>query len=293
MSIAIHPSFSRFGWLLARSLRVLGKVYARLIIGPAPKTASVQVLFDRVIHLNAVLGYFIPPLTYVLSQKILEDNHVVFRPFTDDSDKVSENYEFIVHKLLSPRHSEVIIDVGANIGVHTVWLSRKVGPEGIILAVEPERSNFTVLELNLEINNLPNVIPIRLALGGKRARGQLVIPSPSVMGQATTITSTPFPKPLLVNIDFETLDNVTLALGLSEVAAIKIDVEGAEVDVIRGAAQTISRFRPMLVIEAHGHPNLSSLKHLLESMHMTIVSVTQSSSRPNETRWFVFANYYS
>lgn len=291
MSATKDRPFSRVGRIFARSLRVLGAFYAGLVMGPAPRTTSVQVLVDRVINLNAVVGYFIPSLTYVLSQKILDSDHVVFRPFTDDFEKVSDTYEPIVRKLLSPRHSEVIIDVGGNIGVHTIWLSRKVGPQGIILAVEPEPSNFAVLKLNLGINNLCNVIPIRLALGANPGRGQLVIPSPSVMGQATTITSNHLSKPVLVSTDFETLDGVTSAFGLSHVAAIKIDVEGAEVDVIRGAMQTISKFRPRLVIEAHGHSNLNSLKLLLESMHMTIASQTRASSRPNETRWFVLAIY--
>src|SRR2546427_2632737 len=138
MSVAKDVSFSRFAWLLARSLRILGDLYTRLIIGRVPRTTSVQVLFDRVIHLNAVLGYFFPSLTYVLSQKILEGDHVAFRPFTDDSDKVSEIYEPIVRKLLLPCHSEIIIDIGANIRVHTVWLSRKVEPQWMIIAVEPE-----------------------------------------------------------------------------------------------------------------------------------------------------------
>ena len=71
---------------------------------------------------------------------------------------------------------------------------------------------------------------------------------------------------------------------------VKIDVEGAELGVIQGAEQTIMKFRPRLVIEAHGLVNLSSLELRLKAMGMTISSNVKASSRPNETRWFVFAS---
>jgi len=290
MSAAKEMSISRFSWVLARALRFLGKVWAWWITEFFPQRASVQPLIDRVLHLNEVLSYFIPSLTYVMSQRILEGDYLVFRPFTDDADKVSETYEPIVRELLSPCLSEVVVDIGANIGVHTVWLSRKVGPAGVVLAVEPEHTNFTILNLNKRINNLSNVIPIMRALRSTPGEAQLLVPRPSVMGQATIIPSNALSKASLVTVDCETLDDVISALGISQVSAIKIDVEGAVLDVIRGAEQTIKKFRPRLVIEAHGPANLSSLELSLKSMGVTIVSNVRASSRPNETRWFLFAS---
>lgn len=290
MSAANEVSLSRFAWILARALRFLGKVWASWITGLVPHTASVQPLIDRVLHLNEVLSYFIPSLTHVLSQKVLEGDYFVFRPFTDDADKVSEIYEPIVRQMLSPCLLEVVVDIGANIGVHTVWLSRKVGPSGVVLAVEPERTNFTILNLNKRINNLSNVIPIMLALGADSGEAQLLVPRPSVMGQVTTIPSSTLSKPSVVTVDCETLDDVLSAFGISQVSAIKIDVEGAELGVIQGAEQTIMKFRPRLVIEAHGVVNLNSLELRLKAMGMTISSNVKASSRPNETRWFVFAS---
>jgi FkbM family methyltransferase len=293
MSAADEVSLSRFAWIIVRVLKFLGKVWASWITGLVPQTASVQPLIDRVLHLNEVLSYFIPSLTHILSQKVLEGDYFVFRAFTDDADKVSEIYEPIVRQMLSPCLSEVVVDIGANIGVHTVWLSRKVGPSGVVLAVEPERTNFTILNLNKRINNLSNVIPIMLALGADSGEAQVLVPRPSVMGQVTTISSSTLSKPSVVTVDCETLDDVILAFGVSQVSAIKIDVEGAELGVIQGAEQTIMKFRPRLVIEAHGLVNLSSLELRLKAMGMTISSNVKASSRPNETRWFVFASYPS
>ena len=290
MSAVNEIHLSRFAWILARALRFVGRVWAVWITGLVPRTASVQPLIDRVLHLNEVLSYFIPSLTYVLSQKVLDGDCLMFRPFTDDADKVSETYEPIVREMLSPRLSEVVVDIGANIGVHSVWLSRKVGPSGVVLAVEPERTNFTILSLNKRINNLSNVIPIMLALGADSGESQLLVPRPSVMGQVTTITSSNLSRPSVVTVDRETLDDVISALSISQVSAIKIDVEGAELGVIQGAEKTIMKLRPRLVIQAHGLVNLSSLELLLKTMGMTISSNVEASSRPNETRWFVFAS---
>src|SRR5206468_12565356 len=119
---------------------------------------------------------------YVLSQEASDGVHFVFRPFTDDADRLSETYEPIVRRLLSPQLSDVVVDVGANIGAHTVWLARKVGPSGLILAIEPEPNNFMILSLNQQINHLTNVIPIRAALASNQTKGTLVVPLPTLMG---------------------------------------------------------------------------------------------------------------
>jgi FkbM family methyltransferase len=168
-------------------------------------------------------------------------------------------------------------------------LSKKVGPSGTVLAIEPEGTNFAILTLNKRINNLTNVIPINLALGSNQGKGKLVVPRPTLMGQVTTIDSNHPTRFSVVSVTLDTLDNVISTLGISQVSAIKVDVEGTELTVIRGAAQTIAKFGPRLVIEAHGLGNLVSLRLLLKSMQMRIVSETQASTRHDETRWFMLA----
>ncbi len=254
-----------------------------------PKTPSVQLMTDRALHLNEALGLVMPSLTYVLSRKTEEGNWFAFRPFTDDADRLSQSYEQVVRRLLSPHSSEVIFDIGANIGWHTVWLSRKVGPSGKVLAVEPEDTNFAILKLNTRINNLTNVTSINVALGSSRGRGKLVVPRPTLMGQVTTTASDYASRFSEVGVNFDTVDNVVATFGIRQVSAIKVDVEGAELAVIRGAEKTIAKFGPRLVIEAHGHDNLASLKLLLKSMNIRVASEIQASPRRDETRYFVLA----
>ena len=148
-----------------------------------PRTISAQHVIDRVRHLNLVFGYLLPSLTHVLSLGTVDGANFLFRPFTDDADRIRASYEPIVRRLVSPQLDEVIVDVGANIGSHSIWFAKKVGPSGLVLAIEPESNNFTILCSNQNINHLTNVVPIKAALSSDQSVGTLVVPLPTFMGQ--------------------------------------------------------------------------------------------------------------
>jgi len=280
---------SRFAWALARFLRVLGNAWVRWIADPLlPETSTVQLWRDRLLHLNQAVGDLFPSLTHVVWFETVQENCLVFRPFTDDADRVSETYEHIVRQLLSPQTSEVIVDVGANIGIHTVWFARRVGPSGLVLAIEPEPNNYAILEANRRVNNLGNVVPIRISLSSTSGVGELSVPKPTSMGQVRTVASTRSSNSALVSVRLQTLDNLISSRGVI-VSAIKIDVEGSELSVLQGARDTIRTFGPRLLIEVHGRQNLSPIRASLHSLNMMILSETQASKRPDEERRFVLA----
>lgn len=140
------------------------------------------------------------------------------------------------------RPGDTIVEVGANIGAHTIPLARLAGPEGRVLALEPQRIIFQILCANLVLNGVLNVEALPLALGD--AAGLLHVPpldyaahgnfgGVSLHGEAG--------EPVAVR----TLDSFDLpALRL-----LKIDVEGMEGPVIAGAAAAIRRHRPILYVE--------------------------------------------
>jgi FkbM family methyltransferase len=195
----------------------------------------------------------------------------------------------MVRKLLSPLVSDIVVDIGANIGVHTIWLSRQVGPSGLVIAVEPERNNFLVLGLNQQVNDIKNIVTIRTALSSRPAKGKLTVPRATLMGQGSTQTASFSSKSYTVSVNFETLDNIIMTRQIPNISAIKIDVEGAEISVLQGARRTIERFGPRLVIEVHGDDNLRSIRDLMKSMNMIVASETIATSRPDESRHFVLA----
>ena len=269
---------SYFGWALAKSLRVIGKVWVRCIIEPLlPPTPSARLWKGRFLHLNEAVGQIFPLRT-----------RFVFRPFTDDVDKVSADYERIVRELMSPKPSEVVVDAGANIGTHTVWLSKKVGPSGLVLAIEPEPNNFAILELNRRSNNLSNIISLRIALSSQPGIGKLAVPRPTLMGQAKALEHSNASDSPVVRVEFQTLDNVIISQKI-RVSAIKIDVEGAEVSVLQGAMNTVTKFSPRLIVETHGKGNLLQLRTALKALGFISVTEVRASSRPDEERHFVLA----
>jgi FkbM family methyltransferase len=136
----------------------------------------------------------------------------------------------------------VVVEVGANIGCDTVALARKVGSTGRVFAFEPQRIIYQMLCANLAINGIWNVLAERAALGS--APGLLRVPpvdysKPGNFGGVALQDQGAEPVQVL------TLD----AYQLERCDLIKIDVEGMELEVLKGAAGTISRTRPAIYCE--------------------------------------------
>ena len=153
----------------------------------------------------------------------------------------SEGEVDVFRQLLRPGH--VVVEAGANIGVHTVAIARCVGDTGRVVAFEPQRSVFQTLCANVALNSLTNV-DCRLAALGEQA-GSLFVPQLDVhrdnnfgglgLGEYQTGEHVPV----------ESIDR----LSLSRCDFIKADMEGMELAVLRGAAATIAKFRPILYVE--------------------------------------------
>lgn len=137
----------------------------------------------------------------------------------------------------------IVVEVGANIGAHTIPLSRLAGPNGAVLAFEPERILFQTLCANIALNNCLNVWAFNQAVGA--ANGMIPVPAldPRVSGNYGAIAldgRTGSDSAPLRTVDSLQLNACTL---------LKVDVEGMEGDVIRGAAQTITACRPVIYVE--------------------------------------------
>ncbi|MFN0162934.1 MAG: FkbM family methyltransferase [Burkholderiales bacterium] len=145
----------------------------------------------------------------------------------------------------------VVLDVGANLGVHSLWFSTLVGPRGRVLAFEAQRIVFQMLMGNLALNSVENVHARNVAVGA--SCGSLRMPALDYASRrnfgglelsprsATTATG----ETVGEMVEVVTLDS----LALERVDFIKIDVEGMESDVLAGARNTISRHRPFLQAE--------------------------------------------
>jgi FkbM family methyltransferase len=146
----------------------------------------------------------------------------------------------------------VFADIGANVGQYTLLAAQAVGPKGFVFAVEPEARNFARLQRNVELNGFHNVDARRLAVSESCGKAELYV---AVVGRDRTNSGEHSlrPRPVWSRSDVTAVDTVTLDRifeGASRLDMIKIDVEGAELMVLRGACETLRRLRPQIVIEA-------------------------------------------
>jgi FkbM family methyltransferase len=156
----------------------------------------------------------------------------------------------------------VVIEVGANIGAHTVSIAQAVGPAGRVVAIEPQPLVFQALCANLALNCVLNVDALNC--GCAASARELAIPAIDyakegnfggiALGSAGSGPS--------IMIRCESLD--TLLNGLERCDFIKIDVEGMEHDVLAGATRVIERFKPVMYIE---NDRARKSKSLIEQVH--------------------------
>jgi FkbM family methyltransferase len=161
------------------------------------------------------------------------------------------------HLLLRP--GDVVLEVGANIGAHTLSLARAVGPAGRVYAIEPQRPLFQILCANLALNDLHNVHVRQQGLGA--APDTLWVSTPGHAAPAN------FGGISLQRHGQEPVDVVTIdQLELDRLDLIKIDVEGMEEAVLRGGIETIRRLRPKLYVENDRAGSSASLIQLISNL---------------------------
>ncbi len=157
------------------------------------------------------------------------------------------------------RPGDVCVDVGSAAGVYTQALSHLVGPAGRVHSVEPLPFGHPLWTGVLAAESRANVVHHKLALGAEPGRLVMRVPWER-RGPATSRSfldwkshgvgsNEQFRYHVDVLAEVQTLDGLGAAAGLSRLDFLKIDVEGAELHVLHGGAQTIERFSPTLYVE--------------------------------------------
>ena len=154
-----------------------------------------------------------------------------------------------------------VLDLGANIGFHTLALARAVGPGGAVTSVEPQRFCFQLLCANVTANQLATVHALRAAVGDVTGTCAIPLLDPRARHNAGATGVAP-DADAGAQTDIVPLITVD-SLKLPRCNLIKIDTEGFENRVVTGARQTIERHRPVLYIEVHDR---EKLRHLVASL---------------------------
>ena len=135
-----------------------------------------------------------------------------------------------------------VLDIGANMGAHTLRFSKLVGPGGRVFAFEPMEYAFEKLARNVSLNDATNTQPFRLALSDRNADAQRVSyrSSWALSGERRAESAI---------VDFRCLDDWCAERRIDDIHVIKLDVDGQELQVLKGGLATIERCRPVLLVE--------------------------------------------
>ena len=159
--------------------------------------------------------------------------------------RAMRSYEPSKHAIIRRhlRPGMTFIDVGANKGDFTLLAARLTGSSGRVISIEPEPENHSMLQRSIALNDYPHIKVLQLALSDGDGTTTLQIGSTS---GAHTL-SPEFHGIRAVEVPTRTLDGIVAEEELGSVDMIKIDVQGFELAVLRGAAQTL-RANPRIIL---------------------------------------------
>jgi FkbM family methyltransferase len=150
---------------------------------------------------------------------------------------------------VEPRTGDVVLDCGAYRGETALWFARQVGKEGRVVAFEPAGHNSDGLRRNLAANRSVDMAPVTaLECAVSSSTGVLHFNVRAGGGSRVDTAAADL-------VSSVTIDDVVEQQHLSRVDFIKMDIEGGEVDALRGAEKTLKRFTPRLAISVYHRPH--------------------------------------
>uniref|UniRef100_A0A7C4NZN3 FkbM family methyltransferase n=1 Tax=Thermodesulfobacterium geofontis TaxID=1295609 RepID=A0A7C4NZN3_9BACT len=214
-------------WFLKKRLFIFSLIY--------PLTAPLSLIKNK--RRNDSFDYF----SIDKKRMLLRYRKIKLVLFYRDLETYKEIFENYVYNHFNLKRSWIVIDCGANIGFYTLRVAPRVKK---VISIEPNPYNYEMLLLNLKINRIRNVVPLNLAIYDKRC-------SIRIYGEGPTSTIfKPKYSEKYVNVRAIPLDDITKRL--KSIDLLKIDVEGAEVEVLKGATSTLRKTRN-IILEVHTH----------------------------------------
>lgn len=187
-------------------------------------------------------------------------------------DMIAGTYESEVQDVLV-RHlapGQVAFDVGAHLGFFTLLLARLVGNQGAVVSVEPDPFMGPRLESNLKLNGASNVTVVRAAAGSVAGERRFTTGHGGGIGHLAEDGD--------LEVTGTTLDSLADRFGAPNL--IKVDVEGGELEVLRGASALLSApNRPVLVVEVHDEQAQSDAEGLFNHLAYDITMIQDNPSR--------------
>ena len=204
------------------------------------------------------------------------------------------NHEDDIIEHFTPKQGDIVVDIGAHMGRYTIISSKRVGTNGKVIAIEAHPGNFEMLNRNIKLNQLTNVIPLNYAVYSKETKIKLYLPEED-SGYTiynTIMSNRAGTEDKFVEVNANTLDCLLQLdqIREEEVNWVKIDVEGAEFEVLKGATNVLSKSKDIaLLIEVHGSDNYKPILNFLNLYNFKIEF--EKSNKNGDWRHIVVRKY--
>jgi FkbM family methyltransferase len=183
------------------------------------------------------------------------------------------NHEDDIIEHFTPKEGDIVVDIGAHMGRYTIISSKRVGANGKVVAIEAHPGNFEMLKSNIKLNQLTNVIPLNYAAYSKETKIKLYLPEveSGYTIYNTIMSNRARTEDKFVEVSANTLDYLLQLNEITDVNWVKIDVEGAEFEVLKGASNVLSKSKDIaLLIEVHGKDTYEPIIESLRSYNFKI-----------------------
>jgi FkbM family methyltransferase len=162
--------------------------------------------------------------------------------YTGDLDR---KISWVCARIVKP--GDTVLDIGANIGIVSLWLSRLVGDQGRVHAFEPNPELCELLEKTIHRNHALNIHSHPVALGAESGQMQLRLRAGNT-GSGSLIRNHNLPGHQTFSVPVQTLDSIIAREGITAIRLIKIDVEGFEAEVLQGGLHVLESIRPQAIL---------------------------------------------
>ena len=211
------------------------------------------------------------------------------RPRTTDLAVFAGSQEPETATWFHPRKGDIVVDVGAHIGRYTLMAAQRGAR---VIAIEPESSNFSLLQENIELNNFSNVTTCQCAISDVRGRRSLYLGD---NGPGDTATSSLNHRLMQERsgkaitrsfelVECETLDNLLESFNIDHVDWLKVDVEFHELHVLRGAKSTLTETRNLIIEVTRS--NQETCKRLAEGAGLAAHRIERNTGWEVDNWWF-------
>jgi FkbM family methyltransferase len=185
---------------------------------------------------------------------------------------------------------DVVYDVGANRGIHSLMLSRLVGATGHLYAFEPVPAIRADLERNVALNRISNITILDLALSDTVGSTEFSLAQPDGAGHLAVSGA---PTGRTISVRTTSLDEFVFGDGNPPPKLIKLDVEGSEAMVLAGGTRVLAAFHPLLIVDHHSPDCDAIVEAILRETGYRIYPVsnqacelaTGSAWRDSRNRW--------